>query len=392
MKNTWIELDLGILSANLSHLRQALGAQTQIVFVVKADAYGHGLLPVAERAWLCGVEWFAVAHMDEAMALRARLPQARILVLGAIAAEDAVAAARADLVPVLVNQSHAVRLAAGAAAANVTLRCHAKIDTGMGRLGFDWEEAGRLLPMLACLQGLRIEGICTHFASADNRASKFADEQAARLQSVIEALRTAGITALFCHASNSGAIRREAQWDLDGVRPGIMLYGYGPKAEPTHGSAGRRIDTRPFLQWKTRVLQIKPVDAGFPVSYDSTYVTPSRTHIATIDAGYSDGYPRLIGNRGYALVGGRRCPVVGRVTMNFTMLDIGPRCDIREGDEVVLLGQQGTASLWADEIAGWCQTISYEVLTNIRTDVRVLVDRDEGVPSPTRGSGICGSL
>jgi alanine racemase len=148
---------------------------------------------------------------------------------------------------------------------------------------------------------------------------------------------------------------------LDGVRLGILTYGYGGR------QAGARIRTRPFLQWKTRVVQIKHVPRGFPVSYLSTHVTTEPTTLATIDVGYSDGFSRLMSNKGEVLVGGRRAKVVGRVTMNFTVIDIGSQGGVREGDEVVLIGEQGGESIWADELAGWCQTISYEVLTGIRS-------------------------
>ena len=168
-------------------------------------------------------------------------------------------------------------------------------------------------------------------------------------------------------AANSAAFAGHPQWDLDGVRMGILSYGYGGRL------MGLRTSTRPFLQWKTRVVQVKTVPAGFPVGYLSTHVTTATTRLATIDVGYSDGFSRLMSNKGCVLLGGCRAPVVGRVTMNFTTVDIGPQGGAREGDEVVLIGQQGSEAVWADELSRWCQTIPYEILTNIRSDAVVCV-------------------
>lgn len=380
MKNSWIELDLDVLRANIMNLRAALSHSTAIIAVVKADAYGHGMIPVARCAWDCGVRWFAVVHLDEAIALRTLLPDANILTLGVLGPEQVPEVLRANLTPVLVSESQAVALAAAAVARGGELTCHVKVDTGMGRLGFLWDEAVVALPRLAAVPGLRIRGICTHFASVGSEEGGFSDMQVERFHQVVKACETARLTGLFRHASNSAAIMSGPAWDLDGVRPGIMLYGYGPKIEfsPPSGPGEKagaprlRVETRPFLQWKTRIAQIRTVPAGFPVSYESTYVTREETRIATLGVGYADGYSRLLSNRGAVLIRGRRCPVVGRVTMNLTVVDLGRTGEAMEGDEVVLVGRQGQDAVWADEVASWRQTISHEVLTNIRTtDIRV---------------------
>jgi len=192
----------------------------------------------------------------------------------------------------------------------------------------------------------------------------------------VRACEAARLTGLFRHASNSGAILSGADRDLDGVRPGILLYGYGPRVtirrQGPADTAAQTVETQPFLQWKTRIVQVKKVPAGFPVGYDSTYVTPRETGIATLDVGYADGYARLLGNRAEVIIRGRRCPVVGLVTMNLITVDLGPACEAGDGDEAVLLGRQGDASIWADEMARWRSTIPYEVLTNIHTsEIRV---------------------
>lgn len=367
MSNTWVELDLGILGENLRTVQEALAPGARTVFVVKANAYGHGMIPVAQRAWEGGVRWFAVAHLDEAAELRVVLPDAELIIVGALDPADVAAAARARAIPVLVSPEHALGIARAAASAGIRLRCHAKVDTGMGRLGFTWEEAGRVLPEIAREASLDVCGICTHFASANPADRAFADEQARRFSRVLADCETAGVRFAFKHISNSGGLICDPAWHLDAVRSGILLYGYGLRVGGPHG---RGIETRPFLQWKTRVLQVKSVSANFPVSYDSTHRTRHPTRIATLAAGYADGYHRALSNRGQVLVGGVRCPVVGRVTMNLTMVDVGPDSRVQAGDEAVLLGMQGNASLWADELATWAGTISYEILTSIRTSDR----------------------
>ena len=360
-RNAWIELDLDVLGDNIRAMQQALARRTEVILVVKANAYGHGMQAVARRASACGVGWFVVSRLDEALDLRATLPQARILLLGAVWPADVGEILAQGITPVLVGEDQAREVAAAARRCRAALPCHVKIDTGMGRFGLAWEEAGDKLSRLRAEGGLEIQGLCTHLASAGKPGDPFAELQAQRFHTAIADCAAKGLTVPFKHMANSAAFATRADWDLDGVRLGILLYGYGGKRHDT------RVRTRPLLQWKTRVIQIRKVPAGFKVGYLSTHVTSAPTHLATIDVGYSDGYSRLMSNKGYVLVGGRRARVVGRVTMNFTTVDLGLDAAVREGEEVVLLGQQSGESLWADELARWCQTIPYEILTSIRS-------------------------
>ena len=178
---------------------------------------------------------------------------------------------------------------------------------------------------------------------------------------MFDACAANGLRVSYRHIANSAAFLAHPEWDLTAVRCGIIAYGYGARYE------GARAPTKPFMQWKTRVIQVRHVPAGFPVSYLSTHVTQAPTVLATINVGYADGFARQLSNRGMVLLNGRRVPVVGRVTMNFTVLDAGSDSQVREGDEVVLMGEQGGESLWADELARWCKTIPYEILTSIRS-------------------------
>jgi alanine racemase len=360
--NAWLELDFDVLCRNVAAMKAALEPATEIILVVKANAYGHGLVPVATRAFGCGVNWFLVARMDEARTLRAALPDVKILLLGAVWAQDIPEIISSRIIPVLVCPEQAATLAACAREAGLTVPCHVKIDTGMGRFGFPWEKAPELLADLQRGGGFDIRGVIMHFASAGKSGDAFATMQLERFQKVVTGCSKSGLDGLFKHVANSAAFAAHPEWDMDGVRVGILAYGYGGQRRDS------RVQTRPFLQWKTRVLQVKRVPAGFPVGYLSTYITPEPTWLATIDVGYSDGLSRLMSNKGYLLVGGRRAKVVGRVTMNFTTLDVGPAGGVKVGDEVVLIGTQGSESLWADELARWCQTIPYEILTNIRSE------------------------
>lgn len=361
MKNAWIELDLEVFRDNLRSIRRALSPRAALILVVKARAYGHGLEAIARCAREQGVQWFVVSNLEEALTLREAVSDAVVLLLGAALPNDTATLLGSRIVPVLVSHSQAQGIAAAARSHGCSLPCHIKIDTGMGRFGLDWADAAQQILALHREGGLRIEGLCTHFASAGRKGDDYADRQAQRFQQVVNTCAANGLKVPCRHIANSAAFLKHPEWDLTAVRCGILAYGYGGRY------AGARATTRPFMQWKTRVIQVRRVPAGFPVSYLSTYVTQAPTVLAMINVGYADGFARQLSNRGLALLGGRRVPVVGRVTMNFSVLDAGPEAQVREGDEVVLMGEQGGEAIWADELARWCKTIPYEILTSIRS-------------------------
>ncbi len=357
---SWVEIDLDTLASNIRATRLACRPETQIMFVVKSDAYGHGLVPVAQRAARDGIRWFAVAYLEEALQLRAGVPEAEILVLGVVDPAYTEDLLRGHITPVVVSAQHGREFAAAADALGGCLSVHLKVDTGMGRLGIPWQEAEAIYEQLSTLPGIEVGGLCSHFAAVEPTNPALAASQMDRLQS-LPAFSRAGILR---HASSSRAFLFNPQWDYEAIRAGIMLYGYG-SSDPR-----MRVQTQPILSWKTQVTQVKSVPAGFPVGYYSAYRTSAPTDIATIAVGYADGYPRHLSNRGHVLIRGRRVPVVGRISMNWITADLGPDSGIERGDEVVLIGQQGEASIWADEIAGQCRTIAYEVLTSIRATAR----------------------
>jgi len=365
-QSNWTELNVQQLRTNIHMIAGILRPGTSLIPVVKSNAYGHGMEAVARCAWEEGVRFFTVARIDEALALREQLPHARILMVAPLSPHDAIAAADAAIQTVIVDADHARGLSE-AIRQGTPLVCHVKIDSGMGRLGLGWENAASEIRDIASLPGISLTGLCSHLATSDEADKTFAQTQATRFRQVAADCAAQGLDDLFLHLSNSAGVATTSEWDLHGVRTGIALYGYPAEEGQTAGTEERVIRTRPCLQWKTRVLQVKYVPKDFAVSYGRTYRSTRRTQIATIDVGYADGYSRLLSNRADVLIGGRRCRVAGRVTMSLTTVDVGPDATVHPGDEVVLIGRQNALSIWANELASLCGTISYEVLTAIRS-------------------------
>lgn len=359
MKRCWIEINLDTFADNLRQIKSSLKRSTNIILVVKADAYGHGAVPIALCAAKHGVSWFAVAYLEEALQVRAALPKANIIVIGVVDPREAKVLADKRIIPIVVDLEHGKELAAAARRAGVKLDVHVKIDTGMGRLGIVWRDAVHEMEQLLREEGLNISGICSHFAMVESEDPQAARNQAERFMRIAKAVeKTAGIH-LFKHISSSRALLYQKDWDFDGVRPGIIAYGYGTNED------GMRARTQPILQWKGYVMQVKHVPPDFAVGYYSTYVTSRHTDLAVLGCGYADGYLRALSNRGHVLIRGQRCSVVGRVSMNWIMADLGPDSGIQRGDEVVFIGAQGRESVWANELAAICRTIPYEILTCI---------------------------
>lgn len=359
LMTSWVEINLKQLSENLAEVRGALAPDTQMIFVVKANAYGHGLREIARHAASEGVEWFAVAYLHEALVVREVAPAASILIIGAEPPQHVQQLHEANLTPIIVDEAHAEALSSAATELGVRLNTHLKVDTGMGRFGVPWETAVEAFGRIDKLPGLEVTGVCTHFASVEVARPSLGPKQIERFSETTSAICKMVDRPIMRHASSSRALACFEEWDLDAVRPGIVIYGYGAREE------GLRVATQPILQWKSRVSMIKQVPAKFPVGYYSSYTTSKETCIATITTGYADGYHRLLGNRGYALVRGKRYPVVGRISMNWITLDVGLDSGIEPGDEVVLIGEQGEEHFWADAMARMCRTIAYEILTSI---------------------------
>ena len=352
-------IDHAALRWNLRQIRAKVGAQVKILSMVKANAYGHGAVPVAKTLLAAGGDAFGVATLDEGIELRQAGIGAPVIVVGGVYADQVDEFFAHSLTPVLYDVDGLTELDAAVAKRRASLNVHVKVDTGMGRLGLRAGEINRWLPPLKALEALKIEGVFSHFSTAESVDGDYTIKQLETFTGVAARLRTAGLNPLFHFANSAATITQPAAY-FDMVRPGIMLYGAYPSP-----AMARQITLKPVLSWQTKIIQLKKVPAGTSISYGQTFVTQRESLIATLPVGYADGYQRLLSNRSEALVRGQRAPVAGRVCMDLTMVDVTDIRNVQRGDEVVLLGRQGGAEIGADEMAAWANTISYEIFTSI---------------------------
>ena len=353
-------IDHESLRWNFRQIRSFLGSQVKILSMVKANGYGHGAPVVARTLAAEGSDAFGVAILEEALELRRHGITVPILVLTGVYLDQLELFFEHDLMPVVHDADLLQHLDAAVARLGRTLDVHLKIDTGMGRLGFPAGECDSWLTKIKKLKALRVEGIFSHFSHAESVEGQYTSKQLEIFHHLVQRLATEGIAPPLVHLANSAATITLPEAYFNMVRPGLMLYGVYPSPEMV-----ARISLKPVLSWKTRILQLKKVPSNTSISYGQTFITKRDSLIATLPIGYADGYPRLLSNRGQALVGGKSAPVAGRVCMDLTMLDVTDIGKIHQGDEVVLLGAQGNDTISADEMASWADTISYEILTSI---------------------------
>lgn len=351
-------LHLDALSQNLAAIRSQLRTSTWIWAAIKGDAYGHGALNVARRLEALGCNGFAVALIEEGVRLREAGITVPILCLGGVQREGAEEILARGLIPVLFDEVDAERLDQAARARGLPPPVvHLKVDTGMGRLGVPLPQWGRFLDRFARFR-LRLGGLMTHFSSSEDPDPTWTLEQARRFREALATARRRGLQPESCHVCNSGAILSRPELHLDAVRPGILLYGVAPSA-----ALAEKISLAPVMSVHTQVLFVKDLPSGAPVSYGRRFVTPRPSRIATLPVGYADGYPRVLGGRASVLVGGQRCPVVGTICMDLCMVDVTDLpVPVEAGDDVVLLGSQGTGEIRAEELATLAGTIPYEIL------------------------------
>lgn len=356
---TWVEVNLDAIAQNVRTFRQRY-PHKRLMAVVKADAYGHGAIPVARTALEAGADWLGVACLDEAMQLRQAGIQAPVLVMGYTPLTDeALQLAASQQVSLTAYELEALRqLSRWSRGRQQQLRIHLKLDTGMGRLGLrQQEEIRQALEELRQSPGLVLEGVYTHFATADEADKTYAREQHRRFQEWTAWF--AGIQPRpLLHCGNSAAGIELPEQVGDMLRLGISLYGIYPSRE-----VDRSLVLQPAMRWKTRVVMLKSMHKGESVSYGATYrVQEEGERIATLPVGYADGYSRRLSNRGAVLIRGVRCPVVGRVCMDQTMVRIPPGLEVQVGDEVLLFGEGDGGALPTEEMAEWLDTIAYEIV------------------------------
>ena len=359
---SWVEISLQQIRANFRAVRTLVGESVEVMPVVKADAYRHGAVAVAHALEAEGARWLAVSNVEEGCVLRQAGTQSRILVMADFLEDEREMLATQHLTPVIhsLEDLSAVRVP-----------YHLKIDSGMNRLGTC--AAPEEIAHAVAGAHAPLEGLMTHFASSGNYESKQTEQQLQRFETVIEGLRRAGITPRYIHSSATTPIayrRREAWGNL--VRPGHAIYGY---VSPARGAPAKVLNVTPALTWKVTVLEVKDVETGGLIGYGGIHRAARPMRIAVLAAGYADGIPHRLGNRGQVIVKGKLAPVVGAVSMDLSTIDVTDCPDLRAGEAVTLLGSEGGASINAQQMAKWAGTISYAVLCGIHARVkRIYID------------------
>ena len=366
---TWAEIDLDAVAHNFNLVKNA--AKTRVCCVIKADAYGHGAVMLAKKYQQLGADFFAVSNIEEAIQLRNADITLPILILGYTPAANAKELAEMNISQCLYSLEYARELSSEAQKAGVTVKVHVKIDTGMSRLGFFCQDIERDYSVsdeiyeAVNLPNIKAEGIFTHFAVSDESADgkEFTLSQLRNFTELIDDLEYNGVTFEYHHCANSAAIEDYADAHLDMVRAGIILYGLEPSSKVEN-----KLDLQPVMTLKSVVSHIKTIPSGATVSYGRTFTADKDIHVATVAIGYADGFIRKFRDS-YAIIKGKKCPIIGRVCMDQLMVDIGDLNDISIGEVVTLIGKDGNECVTADDLANMAETINYEVVCGVAARV-----------------------
>lgn len=369
LRRTWAEIDLDALARDFRAVRQAANAQAKVCCVVKADAYGHGAVRMAREFEELGADWFAVSNLEEALQLRLGQIQKPVLVLGYTPPEEAAALAKYHISQCVYSLEYAKELSHYAVESRVTVNIHVKIDTGMSRLGFYYQDISRDEATVqevktACtLPGLYPEGIFTHFAVSDEgkEGDAFTMRQFGCFKEMIESLLREDVSFEVRHCANSAAVFDYPLSHLDMVRAGIVIYGLYPS-----GELRSRPALEPVLSLKSVVSHVKTVKPGATISYGRKFTADREMKVATVPVGYADGYPRILSTKGaQVLIGGKRCTILGRICMDQLMADVSDLPEVQVGDTVTLIGRDGQEAISADELASLEGSINYEVVCGL---------------------------
>jgi len=355
---SWAEIDLGALTGNIRRLHKHLRPGVQLLAAVKKNAYGHGAGSVARAAVAAGAEWLGVFSVEEGAELRDAGITTPILIMGCVPCTQVATVILKNLTPTVIETELPLALDRAAQSMETTINVHIKVDTGLNRFGANIEDVASLLRFVSALGRVKIGGLYTHFASADEPDRSTTEIQLQRFLKVAANFPE----PKFLHAANSAATLRFPETHLNMVRVGIAMYGVDPSP-----ITERTFPLEPVLSLKSRVVRLHWIKAGEGVSYGLTWIAEKDALVALIPFGYGHGLPRLLSNRGQVLVHGQRVPIRGRVCMDQCVVDVTDVAEVRVGDEVVLLGRQGSEEITAEEIANWANTISYEVFTGIWT-------------------------
>lgn len=363
---TWAEINLRNLEYNFKQVKKLIPAHTKILVSVKADAYGHGLIPVAERLSRCGVDFLGVASIDEGILLRKAGIRVPILVLGVILKRDIEPVFTYTLNPTICEEALARALSTRAQQLGLRLKVHVKVDTGMHRIGVLYENALAFIKKIHGLKGIQLEGFFTHFPLADKNR-KFTLDQIESLNLLKAKLRQSGIDIPLVHAANSIGLLNYAESHLDMVRPGLVIYGL-------HPAKYRGTRFKPVLSLKTKVVFSKRLPRGSGLSYGHAYVTKAGTTVVTLPIGYGDGYPRNLTNRAAVLIRGKRYKISGTICMDQMMVDVHG-ANVTVGEEAVLIGTQKKSMISAEELAELANTIAYEIVCGLGSRIpRVYIE------------------
>lgn len=371
LRPTYTMVNLDALLHNISEIQKLLQQDhhscnlscprsPKIIGLVKADAYGHGLLPITKACRAGGIDFFGVALVEEALALREQGITSSLLILGPFSAEAIPVIIKEKLTPALSSLDMISLISQQARRKNTSVKVHLKVDTGLSRYGFLPEELMAAISKIMAFPNIEIEGCFTHFAEADKPNSPFTFQQLQAFNKVLESIRSHGLTIPLVHAANSAAVLTLPQSHFDMVRPGLILYGLYPNS-----SFSDRIKLKPILSWQTHLARLQSYPAHTSVGYNRTFFTQRDSLIATIPVGYGDGFSRLLSNLGFVLVRGKKAKIVGNISMDLTTLDVTDIPEARVGDEVILIGEQGDQSISAEDLARLTGTIPYEILCQI---------------------------
>jgi alanine racemase len=365
LRPTWVEISFSKLRRNFQRIRE-LAAARKVMAVVKADAYGHGAVPVSKCLAECGVDWFGVATVEEALELRAAEIQQPILLLGGLYMSDPAHLIEHRLTPSISSTMRLDTYAECARSYGRPIEFHLKLDTGLGRLGLPLDRVAAFVDHYRELEGLQMKGLFTHLASAEDLVASQTDEQGERFAAALGQLRGLKFEPEWLHVSNSAALLTGRKFPENLVRIGALLYGH---CMPLIVSPGQDLPKapgfEPVLTFKSCIVYMKDVPSGTPLGYGAAFYTRRTSRIATVPVGYADGLSHALSNRGYAIVRGRRARIVGSISMDLSLLDVTDIPGTNIGDEVVLMGQADHCSISAVEIAQLLDTVPYEILCSI---------------------------
>ncbi len=356
MQAGWLEINLKAIGNNLKEIKRIIGKNVKTMPVVKANAYGHGLVPVARKLEEVGADFLAVSYIEEGIKLRKAGIKIPIVILLGISEAEIDPVFTYGLTPIIYDYKIASMLSEAAQKNNTKMAVFIKIDTGMGRLGVFYKEALLFLKKLSSLPGLKIQGLTSHLAVAETDKS-FTEKQINRFKTVLDEAQKGGINLPYNHIANSMALLQYKESLFQIVRPGLSIYGIYPIP-----LLKKKINLQPAMSFKTKVLYLKSLPPKIGVSYGHTYVTTQETKVAVLPVGYDQGLFRQLSNKGKVIIKGKKAPIIGTICMHLTMIDVTHIDGIEIGEEVVILGKQGKEQITAEEIAQKANTISYDVL------------------------------